>query len=132
MPSGKVLNPRVNIGGNSHPESGFKDYGFLTESETGHVVMYVKDRNSKGLSHGSPVEYEQVKLELIVKGQEVTLDLAFITDVETGMDDHPAVRRTNEAIQSYLSEEENTGADKRLCENLRDVDSDDIKKKVKE
>ncbi len=116
---------------NSHPESGFKDYGFLTESETGHVVMYIKDINSKGLSHGSPVEYEQVKLELIVKGQEVTLDLAFITDVVTGLEKYPAVRRTNEAIQSYLAEEENTGANKRLCENLRDVASGDIKKNVK-
>lgn len=126
MPTGKVLDPRVNISKNEHPESGFKDYGYLVESETGHVVMYVKDVNSKGLSHGSPVEYKQEKLELNVKGQRIILDLAFITDAVTGLEDHPAVKRTNEAIQSYLLEEE-TGADKRLCEDLSDVGSEDIK-----
>lgn len=126
MPKGKVLDPRINVIDGQHPESGFKDFGFLTESETGHVVMYVKDKNSKGLSHGSPVEYQQVKLELNVKGQPVTLDLAFITDTSI-YEEYPAVRRTNAAVEGYLIEEEPTGAYKRLSEDLSGVCSEEIK-----
>ncbi len=126
MPKGKVLDPRINIIEGQHPESGFKDFGFLTESDTGHIVMYVKDKNSKSLSHGSPVEYQQVKLDLEIKGQPVTIEMAFITDT-TVTEDYPAVKRTNAAVENYLAEEEWTGAVKRLSEDLSSVCAGEIK-----
>ncbi len=126
MPKGKVLDPRINMIGEQHPESGFKDFGFLTESETGHIVMYVKDKYSRALSHGAPVEYQQVKLELEVKGQPVIIELAFITDA-TITDDYPAVKRTSAAIEDYLQEEESTGAVKRLSGDFSTVCTEEIK-----
>ncbi len=126
MPNGKVLDPRINIIEGPHPESGFKDFGFLTESDTGHIVIYVKDKRSRALGHGSPVEYQQVKLDLEIKGQPVTLELAFITGAAV-TDDYPAVKRINAAVESYLVEEESTGAVKRLSEDLSDICPEEIR-----
>lgn len=78
MPNGKVLDPRLNAQSPDSPEEELKDYGFLVEKETGHAVLYLKDRDSKAMGNGTPVVYNQLQVVLHINDVPYTIDLAVI------------------------------------------------------
>lgn len=102
MPNGKVLDPRLNAQSLNLPEEELKDYGFLIEKETGHPVLYLKDRDSKTMGNGTPVVYNQLQVVLHISGVPYTIDLAVIERPDGDPDDLarrlPAVTIQNAAF----------------------------------
>jgi hypothetical protein len=83
MPDGIVRDPVHNYAQVSKTKPGqvsspnFADYGFL-EGENGHLLMYIKDKNSWPLIAGTKVQYTTGKVTFKHGGKKLVIDVAII------------------------------------------------------
>jgi hypothetical protein len=101
MPSGTISDPKFN--------QNEEDYGILVDGTTGHYWPYLKDLVSQYLTHGTPVEYGLVSMDLIFTGKsdgttksqrKMKIPFAIIRSVRKDLPVHSAAYRFNELASS--------------------------------
>lgn len=88
MPVGSITDPRLN--------QDEKDYGIVLDLSTGHNYYYLKDVECQYLTHGTPVTFELMTIQINVNGNLLNIDFARnVTVDQAKIGSHPVYNQLN-------------------------------------